>query len=76
MSFDKSFTQPLRQGPGDRSTHMGPSLIDEIPTLGIPKDCITEAVQTHSVKDCLTNCIYLEDSEVILHGLKIYGTPW
>lgn len=76
MSFDKSFTHPFGQGPGDRSSHTGPSLVDKIPTLGFPKDSITEAVQTPNVKDCLTNCIYLEDSEVILYGLKIYGTPW
>jgi hypothetical protein len=44
--------------------------------MAIPEDYKTEAVQTHSVKDYLTNCIYLEDSEVILYGLKIYGTPW
>eukprot|EP01084_Bolivina_argentea_P320108 555362_1 len=24
----------------------------------------------------LTNCIYLQDSYVIINGLKIYGTPW
>lgn len=76
LSFDETFTHPLRRGPGDHSTHIGPSLVDEIPTLGIPKDSITKAVQTPDVKDCLTNCIYLEDSEVILYGLKIYGTPW
>lgn len=76
LSFDKTFTHPLRRGLGHHSTHMGPNRVDEIPTLGIPKDIITEAVQTHNVKDCLTNCIYLEDSEVILYGLKIYGTPW
>jgi hypothetical protein len=76
LSFDETFTHPVRQGPSDRSTHTGPSLADQIPTLGIPKDKITEAVQTLNVKDNLTNCIYLEDSEVILYGLKIYGTPW
>ncbi|PNF15807.1 hypothetical protein B7P43_G10437 [Cryptotermes secundus] len=76
LSFDKTFTNPLRQSPNDRSTHTGPSLVDQIPTLGIPKDKITEAVQTPNVKDYLTNCIYLEDSEVMLYGLKIYGTPW
>ncbi|XP_076351323.1 UPF0046 protein T07D4.2-like isoform X3 [Tachypleus tridentatus] len=27
-------------------------------------------------RDLLTNCIYLEDSEVDIYGLKIYGTPW
>lgn len=24
----------------------------------------------------LTNCIYLQDSEVTLEGIRIYGTPW
>jgi hypothetical protein len=76
LSFDKTFTNPIRQSPSDRSTHTGPSLVDQIPTLGIPKDKIAEAVQTPNVKDYLTNCIYLEDSEVLLYGLKIYGTPW
>ncbi|PSN41933.1 Metallophosphoesterase domain-containing protein 1 [Blattella germanica] len=75
LSFDRTFTHPLGHSPGDRSTHTGSSLIDQIPTLGIPKDKLTEAVQTHNVKDYLTNCIYLEDSEIILYGIKIYGTP-
>ncbi|KAJ8307239.1 hypothetical protein KUTeg_015323 [Tegillarca granosa] len=29
-----------------------------------------------SVKDLLTNCIYLEDSMVEICGIKIYGSPW
>src|SRR5437588_8687914 len=24
----------------------------------------------------MTNCIYLEDSEVTIDGLRIYGSPW
>lgn len=24
----------------------------------------------------LTNCIYLEDSPVVVYGIKIYGSPW
>ncbi len=28
------------------------------------------------MKQLLTNCIYLEDSEVTLYGLKIWGSPW
>lgn len=44
--------------------------------MGIPKDKLKEAINTPNVKDYLTNCIYLEDSEIILFGLKIYGSPW
>lgn len=25
---------------------------------------------------CLTNCTYLEDSSVVVEGLKFYGSPW
>lgn len=25
---------------------------------------------------CLTNCTYLEDEEVTVEGIKIYGSPW
>ncbi|XP_028411403.1 metallophosphoesterase domain-containing protein 1-like [Dendronephthya gigantea] len=28
------------------------------------------------VKAALTNCIYLQDSEVEIQGLRIYGSPW
>uniref|UniRef100_A0A914UWR2 Calcineurin-like phosphoesterase domain-containing protein n=1 Tax=Plectus sambesii TaxID=2011161 RepID=A0A914UWR2_9BILA len=34
------------------------------------------SAKTSSPKSLLTNCIYLEDAEVELFGLKIYGTPW
>lgn len=27
-------------------------------------------------KYLLSNCTYLEDSEIIISGIKIYGTPW
>lgn len=40
------------------------------------KDTLAEAIQTTNIKDYLTNCIYLEDSEIVIHGIKIYGTPW
>lgn len=29
-----------------------------------------------AVKELLTNCIYLEDASVSIHGIKIYGSPW
>nr|CAD7456266.1 unnamed protein product [Timema tahoe] len=67
LSFDRTFTHPLGSSPGDRATHTGTSLIDQIPTLGIPKDNIAEAVKTTNIKNCLTNCTYLEDQEIKLY---------
>ncbi|KAL6480831.1 hypothetical protein MHYP_G00118640 [Metynnis hypsauchen] len=29
-----------------------------------------------NVQSLLTNCIYLQDSEVMVKGFRIYGTPW
>jgi hypothetical protein len=29
-----------------------------------------------SMKEVLTNCTYLEDSETSVYGLRIYGSPW
>lgn len=29
-----------------------------------------------NVQSLLTNCIYLQDSEVTVRGFKIYGAPW
>ncbi|KAI5105476.1 metallophosphoesterase domain containing 2b [Silurus meridionalis] len=29
-----------------------------------------------NVQSLLTNCIYLQDSEVTIKGFRIYGTPW
>lgn len=40
------------------------------------KDTLAEAIKTTNVKDYLTNCTYLEDSQIVIHGIKIYGTPW
>ena len=51
-----------------------------IPTLGMEKEKLEEAVQSglnsSAVKAELTNCIYLQDSGTRLYGIKIYGTPW
>ncbi|XP_049961164.1 metallophosphoesterase domain-containing protein 1 [Schistocerca serialis cubense] len=76
LSFDETFTQSLNSSPGDRTSHTGYSVVDKIPTLGVPKENITEAITTPNVKKCLTNCIYLQDEELVVYGLKIYGTPW
>ncbi|XP_072519330.1 metallophosphoesterase MPPED2 [Salminus brasiliensis] len=29
-----------------------------------------------NVQSLLTNCVYLQDSEVMVKGFRIYGTPW
>lgn len=74
LSFDRTFTHPLSRSPSDgpRSLHV----VDEIPTLGLPRDNIAEAINTKNIRDCLTNCTYLQDQEIVIYGLKIYGTPW
>lgn len=33
-------------------------------------------LEVSSVKQLLTNCIYLEDESVDIYGIKIYGSPW
>lgn len=77
LSFDTTFTHPfMTQTSGDRQKHTGTSILDDIPTLGMARDSLAEAIKTKNVKDYLTNCIYLEDTAVVLYGLRIYGTPW
>lgn len=29
-----------------------------------------------NVQSLLTNCIYLQDSDVTVRGFRIYGSPW
>uniref|UniRef100_A0A8D0X3H5 Metallophosphoesterase domain containing 1 n=1 Tax=Sus scrofa TaxID=9823 RepID=A0A8D0X3H5_PIG len=29
-----------------------------------------------NVQSLLTNCIYLQDSEVTVRGFRVYGSPW
>lgn len=29
-----------------------------------------------NVQSLLTNCVYLQDSDVTVKGFRIYGTPW
>jgi len=31
---------------------------------------------SNQIKQKLTNCIYLEDSEVSVNGIRVYGSPW
>ncbi|KAL0101464.1 hypothetical protein PUN28_018947 [Cardiocondyla obscurior] len=77
LSFDPTFTHPFSvHTSGDHQKHTGTSILDDIPTLGMSKDTLAEAIKTTNIKDYLTNCIYLEDSEIMVNGIKIYGTPW
>lgn len=52
------------------------SVLDDIPTLGMARDKLSDAINSLNVKNLLTNCIYLEDASVEIYGIKIYGTPW
>ena len=62
------------------STADAPGKIQMIPTLGLDRKTLEEAVDDVSnpsqVRKELTNCTYLQDSSTEIYGLKIYGTPW
>lgn len=76
MSFDPTFIHIFKKSCDHSSRHTGSILENEIPTLGMQKDDLDEAVRVVNVKQYLTNCIYLEDSLIEIYGIKIYGTPW
>lgn len=73
LSFDSNFIHPLGATKNGKKSEL---LWDEIPTLGMAKEKLKDAIESSDVKKYLTNCIYLEDSEIIICGIKIYGTPW
>lgn len=51
--------------------------IDRIPTLGVDRGELKEAVDYRDDPRMeLTNCTYLEDSATSVLGLNVYGTPW
>ncbi len=72
LSFDPTFTRPFSKKLPFQEGYE----VDEIPTLGMPREDLKEAVENLDVRNKLTNCIYLEDSYVTIYGIKIYGTPW
>ena len=37
---------------------------------------VLEEFGVSSVKELLTNCVYLEDETVDVCGIKVYGSPW
>ncbi|XKL69228.1 hypothetical protein PGB90_006997 [Kerria lacca] len=72
LSFDPTFTHPLtKKLPFQKGYE-----VDEIPTLGLAREDLKEAVENVDIRNKLTNCIYLEDTFVKIYGIKIYGTPW
>lgn len=74
LSFDKKFANIFKKK--FDATRRNMDCKDEVPNYGNTKDDIYEAVNTENIRQYLTNCIYLEDSELDLYGIKIYGTPW
>lgn len=70
LSFDPSFTHPLTNKLQESYD------INVIPTLGISRQDMKEAVKKSDIRDKLTNCIYLEDTLVTIYGINIYGSPW
>lgn len=67
ISFDRTFTNQFQSGDPK---------VNHIPNFGIPRSVMVKAVSLPNANSYLTNCIYLQDSEVILFGIKFYGTPW
>lgn len=55
------------------AAHIGTSPL-HAPSQG--KDQENSPGKGENVKSELTNCTYLEDSSVLIEGIKIYGTPW
>lgn len=51
-------------------------MLDDLPTLGNSIENMENAVQTHNIREALTNCTYIEDELLEIWGLKIYGSPW
>lgn len=72
LSFDPTFTHPLTSKLPFQEGYK----IEEIPTLGVAREDLKNAVEKSDIRDKLVNCIYLEDSSVTIHGIKIYGSPW
>ena len=72
LSFDPTFTHPFASKLPFQTGYG----IKEIPTLGVAREDMESAVEQSNIRDKLVNCIYLEDSSVTIHGIKIYGTPW
>ncbi|KAL4217095.1 Metallophosphoesterase mpped2 [Mactra antiquata] len=52
---------------------------DHLHNFGLNVKDVKEKLKGHgveTVKELLTNCVYLEDSSIDVCGIKIYGSPW
>jgi Icc-related predicted phosphoesterase len=38
--------------------------------------CFERSREKEAARATLTNCVYLQDEEVVIDGVKFYGTPW
>ncbi|CAD7003360.1 UPF0046 protein T07D4.2 [Ceratitis capitata] len=77
LSFDKTFTESsLEKSPSSRTKHTGRFSVENMPTLGNPREDIESAIQTNNIRDILHNCTYVEDQLINVMGIRIYGTPW
>lgn len=72
LSFDRTFTHPIESSTSYRNGYK----IDEIPTLGLPRNELEDAIKITEMTTNLTNCIYLQDALVVINGIRIYGSPW
>ena len=72
LSFDPTFTHPLTNKSANRQGYE----VDEIPTLGLAREDLKQAVEKADIRSKLTGCLYLQDAQINVYGIKIYGTPW
>ena len=63
MTFDKKMMET-------------PALLSQFGIVPQKVNKFLEERGLESMKEVLTNCIYLEDSETSIYGLRIYGSPW
>lgn len=72
LSFDKEFTERFRKN----LSHNQEQNEKDVLNYGSAEEDIVKAVNVQNIRQYLTNCNYLEDSEINIYGIKIYGTPW
>ncbi|MCL4142830.1 UNVERIFIED_CONTAM: hypothetical protein GTU68_047604 [Idotea baltica] len=76
LSFDPRFTSNVAQQQAHKTAHTGSSLIYEIPSLGMEREELKQAVSFSCASSLLTNATYIQDEAISICGIKIYGTPW
>lgn len=67
VTFDEKFFS--MSGPLKGNSHLSKEMLENC--------CIAlEKKNKSKMSDLLTNCLYLQDSETVVYGLRIYGSPW